>query len=61
MTAVEQIDDITIHMASPEKKDKLLSDNVLPLTLVGQHHALHAIKFNQLIMRKSFSLAKTAK
>jgi len=27
----------------------------------GQHHALHAIKLNQLIMRKSLSLAKTAK
>ena len=27
----------------------------------GQHHALHAMKFNQLIMRKSLSLAKTAK
>jgi len=33
----------------------------LPFTLIGQHHALHAIKFNQFIMRKSFSLAKTAK
>jgi len=31
------------------------------ITLIGQHHALHAIKFKQLIMWKSLLLAKTTK
>ena len=65
LTTVEPIDDITIHMESPDIKDKLYCQcianaNVLPFTIIGQHHALHAIKFNQL-MRKSLSHQKTAK
>ena len=48
-------------MESPEIKDKLLVGQWIVFTLTGQHHALHAIKFNRLIMRKSLSLAKTAK
>ena len=63
LTAVEPIDDITIHMESPEIKDKLLVGQCISIYIntVGQHHASYAIKFNQLIMRKSLSLTKTAK
>ena len=53
LTTVEPIDDITIHVESPEKKRVTSRTMYCHSTLIRQHHALHAIKFNQLIMRKS--------
>ena len=50
LTTVEPIDDITIHMETPEIKDKLLVGQCIAVALISQHHALRAIKFNQLML-----------
>ena len=63
LTAVEPIDDITIHMESPEIKDKLLVGHCITIDIYKStsYIACNKLKFNKLIMRKSLSLAKTAK
>ena len=60
LTAVEPIDDITIHMETPEIKDKLLVGQCIAVALISQHHALRAIKFNQLIKKKNFTCCNNA-
>ena len=63
LTAVEPIDDITIHMESPEMKDKFLVGHCIAIYIYRSTSCIACKKIqpvNKEGRRKSLSLVKTA-